>query len=301
MINIDGMWTSKNGLNKIRIIQSEDKFEGYVGNENMVKISLGTISERTLNFKQSWHKGVNKGAVATVYGRLTEDNAHILLQFQGMRADGREIKGKNAIYRDNFIGAWIPKGGVSGDTWHFNLVNEREVTGHLHSKHFKDPMPIVGRRNQENGNFFVGYLQVSSGSSEEIRGEYSCPNLILSLPRNLGNQHLFLVRKPPQRKPLYVEYEDESSSTKESMSNEINRVQSISLSSKKRPCRKESNIVNNQSMQPAPFLESSNNDLNREDMRSALLCSYPLQAKEKRNSVSCCWSMEICFSCCCIL
>merc|ERR550534_3565094 len=103
-----------------------DKFEGYVGSPDDVKITLGTISGRTMNFKQTWHKGKNKGAVATVYGKLTTDRSTILLEFEGTRSNGKGMKGKNAIFRDSLLGSWTPMGLIeNGDIWNFNLNDNK--------------------------------------------------------------------------------------------------------------------------------------------------------------------------------
>lgn len=282
MINIHGPWTSKNGMNRIRIIQKWDKFEGWVGNQEDSKISLGSISGRTLNFKQSWHKGVNKGAVATVYGRLTSDNGNILLEFVGMRADGREIKGRSAIYRDNLIGSWIPMSGGSGDTWLFNMLNERDITGYYDSNRFNDRVMITGHRNQEDGNFFIVYLKVN-GITEEVRGEYRCPNLKLSLPQSFGRQTQILVRKPPESLPPYQEYEPESSQTTTTDS-KTNLLKGLSFSSRNRPCRFESQ-----------FLQQTHDESQHyDDIQSAFL-----QVHDRQYCCCCYCNMEI--RSCCIL
>jgi len=268
MINIHGTWTSKTGKNKIRIIQNGDKFEGYVGNADEAKISLGTISKRTLNFKQTWHKGVNKGAVATVYGRLTSDNGNILLEFEGMRANGRGMKGKNAIYRDNLIGSWTPLSGSNGETWRFNLENKRDITGHYESVQIRDRMVISGQCDKDNGNYFTINLHMSAGRQEAIRGEYRCPNLILCMPRSLGHQTVLLVRKPPEQMPQSEEYDPDSQDNTKGESS-LSR-KNTSLSSTKRPIRYDSNVVSAPEkkfpIHSLPFDESQ-----REDLRTALL------------------------------
>jgi len=135
IVDIHGDWISRDGNNKINLIQTLDKFEGFVGNRDDVKITLGTISGRTLNFKQSWHRGRNKGAVATVYGKLTSDSSTILLEFEGMRANGKGMKGKNAIFRENLIGTWTPMGlSGNGDVWFFRLKNRLDITGYYETK-----------------------------------------------------------------------------------------------------------------------------------------------------------------------
>jgi len=281
MINIHGTWTSKNGKNKIRIIQNGDKFEGYVGNADEAKISLGTISKRTLNFKQTWHKGVNKGAVATVYGRLTSDNGNILLEFEGMRANGRGMKGKNAIYRDSIIGSWTPLKGSSGETWRFNLVNKREITGHYESAQITDRMMISGECDKENGNYFTIYLHMSAGRQEAIRGEYRCPNLILCMPRSLGHQTVLLVRKPPEQMPQSEEYDPDSQEPTDGGSES---QKNPSLSSTKRPARYDSNVVRIPETK-FPTHGKSLDDHQREDLRTALLPPEPRTSYQKQ---SCC-------------
>jgi len=277
MIDINGLWSSKNGVNKILIIQSGDRFEGYVGDE--ANISLGTISQRALNFKQTWHSGENEGAVATVYGRLTNDNGHILLEFEGMRANGKVMKGKNAICRGNIMGSWIPMSGTRGDTWVFNLVNDIEINGRYDSRHFKDPIKMTGHRNQENRNFFIVYLELYGGRSERIQGEFRSPNIILSLSPGLGNQTLTLVRKPPEAMPDYEEYEPYYSLSLESKSEIHDPVYNASLSSMKRPCRYESTVTNDQ---------VSQSHYNKEDLRRELLSSSPRQITDIRKHHICC-------------
>jgi len=290
MINIHGTWTSKNGKNKIRIIQNGDKFEGYVGNADEAKISLGTISKRTLNFKQTWHKGVNKGAVATVYGRLTSDNGNILLEFEGMRANGRGMKGHNAIYRDSLIGSWTPLKGRSGEIWRFNLVNKRDIIGHYESVQITERMVISGKCDEENSNYFTIYLHMT-GRKEAIRGEYRCPNLILSMPRSLrslGHQTVLLVRRPPEAMPQCEEYDPESQDLTEGGSQSHKNT---SLSSTKRPARYDSNVKR---VPEFPIRAQAFDDYNkREDLRTTLLPTH-LNHREKN---CCCCNMEI-RSCC---
>jgi len=286
MINIHGTWTSKNGKNKIRIIQDGDKFEGYVGNADEAKISLGTISKRTLNFKQTWHKGNNEGAVATVYGRLTSDNGNILLEFEGMRANGMGIKGRNAIYRDSLIGSWTPLSGSSGETWRFNLVNNRDITGHYESLQITDRMVISGQCDKENGNYFTIYLHMSDERAEAIRGEYRCPNLILSMPPGLGHQKVLLVRKPPEAMPQCEEYDPDSLDITEGLSQSR---KDTSLSSAKRPARYSSNVMN----APQYPTRTQLDEYQREDLRAALLSPH---IKKTENNCCCC-NMEI-RSCC---
>lgn len=285
MINIHGPWTSKNGKNKIRIIQDGNKFEGYVGNAEEAKISLGTISKRTLNFKQTWHKGVNKGAVATVYGRLTSDNGNILLEFEGTRANGRAMKGKNAIYRDSIIGSWTPLSCANGETWRFNLVNKRDITGHYESVQIPDRMKISGKCERENENYFTIYLHMSAGRREAIRGEYRCPNLILNMPRNLGHQTVLLVRKSPEAMPQSEEYDPESIELTEG-GYSISLIDT-SLSSGKQPVRLDSNILSGAGKE-YPTKRQPSDESQREDLRTELLSRH----LPKTGSGCCCGSTE---------
>jgi len=287
MINIHGTWTSKNGKNKIRIIQNGDKFEGYVGNADEAKISLGTISKRTLNFKQTWHKGVNKGAVATVYGRLTSDNGNILLEFEGMRANGRGMKGKNAIYRDSIIGSWTPLSGSSDETWRFNMVNKREITGHYESVQITGRMMISGECDKENRKYFTIYLHMSPERQEAIRGEYRCPNLILCMPRSLGHQTVLLVRKPPEQMPQSEEYDPESQETTDGGSES---QKDPSLSSTKRPARYASNVVRKPEIK-FPNQAQSFDNYQREDLRTALL---PPETTRPQNQFCCNTENRVC-------
>jgi len=212
VIDIHGGWTSKDGKHKIQIVQTQDKFEGFLGSPDDVKISLGTISERTLNFKQTWHKGKNKGAVATVYGQLTTDSSTILLEFQGRQANGRGMRGKNAIFRENLIGSWTPYGsGSEGDVWTFDLTNNQYITGLFKPMRKKKEMVLKGKMNNWDTNFFTLSLQPSDGWSsqktEEIKGEFRCPRIILDLPASLGQETILLVRKRQESLPKYEEYD----------------------------------------------------------------------------------------------
>lgn len=212
IIDIHGGWTSKDGKHKIQIVQTLDKFEGFVGSPEDVKISLGTISERTLNFKQTWHMGKNKGAVATVYGQLTSDSSTILLEFQGRQANGRGMKGKNAIFRENLIGSWTPYGrNGSGDVWSFNLENSQDITGYYKPNKAKEGVSLKGQRNHEDANFFTISLETSNKrenqATEEINGEFKCPRIILDLPTSLGKKSVLLIRKRQESLPKYEEYD----------------------------------------------------------------------------------------------
>merc|ERR1719320_718622 len=104
---------------------------------------------RTLNFKQTWHEGVNKGAVATVYGKLLSDGGTILLDFEGMRANGRAMKGRNAIYRQSLVGTWVPMGLTgSGDVWRFVLEkNRQDITGYFLHSILNERVELRGRRH----------------------------------------------------------------------------------------------------------------------------------------------------------
>jgi len=289
MINIHGPWTSKNGKNKIRIIQEGNKFEGYVGNADEAKISLGTISKRTLNFKQTWHKGVNKGAVATVYGRLTSDNGNILLEFEGTRANGKAMKGKNAIYRDSIIGSWTPLSCSNGETWRFNLVNKRDIIGHFESVQRPDRLKITGQCDRENEDCFTIYLHTGAGRREAIRGEYKCPHLILNMPRNLGPQPVLLVRKSPEAMPQSEEYDPESLEQTEGGSATFVNT---SLSSGKQPARYASNALSAGGKE-YPTKRQPSDEYQREDLRAELLSPH----LPKTGSGCCCSSTETRFRC----
>jgi len=281
IIDIQGGWTSRDGKNKINLIQTLDKFEGFVGDKDDVKITLGAISGRTLNFKQTWHSGRNKGAVATVYGRLTSDSSTILLEFEGMRADGRGMKGKNAIFRENMIGTWTPMGLTgSGDVWYFGLKNRRDISGYYETKGRKR-VSLKGQRSQKNVNFFTISLQKKNGKSDmaKIKGEYRCPNIILSLP----DQNILLGRKRQEHKQNYAEYHPLPSAKEDSESEIIFHTNDASFSSQKRPYR------NKSSSKPQP--ETSNEpprqiDSPPEDLRTRLLPD-PHQYEKTRNT--CCF------------
>jgi len=289
-INIDGMWISKDGKNIIYFIQPVDKFEGYMGSPDNVRISLGTISERTLNFKQTWHKGRNKGAVATVYGRVTSDDSAILLEFEGTRANGKGMKGKNAIYRKSLIGSWTPMDlGKSGDSWNFILKSRLLISGYYEPKQ-KERIILKGKRNNEDVNFFTISLQSNDTDckDEEINGEYRCPNILLTLPTTQGQKTLVLQRKQlflPKKKNYdpFPTFEEKSASV-------ILSTNSASLPSVKRPCRDESQVTrsvgsrdqSNMKFPADPFTKHDN------DLRTALLSTVSVSVQEKPKEKKCC-------------
>lgn len=276
IIDIHGCWTSRDGKNKIHIVQVSNKFEGYVGTED-VKISLGHVSERTLNFKQTWHKGLNKGAVVTVYGKLTSDNSTIILEFDGMRANGRGMKGKNAIFRENLIGSWAPMGmsGI-GDVWRLNMKNRRDITGYYKSK-LKGRVVLKGQRNDEDINLFTLSIQAKDGEwqEEKIKGEFMCPNLKLALPPALGQKTILLRRKLPENMPKYEEYDPLPIVPSDS---EV-WARGTSFSSQKRPYRDESRVMYRVSR---PYSEPPRPP---EDLRTTLL---PTKPPQKTKSSLCC-------------
>jgi len=276
IIDIDGGWTSRNGRNKIHITQSAEKFEGYVGNSKECRITLGTISERTLNFKQTWHEGVNKGAVATVYGWLTSDGGTIFLEFEGMRANGRSMRGKNAIHRENIVGTWIPMGlSGRGDKWRFILEkNRQDITGYFHSSS-NERYEIRGERMLKNLQCFNLHLKSSDGRREEVQGEYRCPNIILALPYRLGNRSVMLERNPPESFPKFEEYKPFPEVQVEESSGQTDE-KVASFSSQKQPFRGKSERYSRRN------ITSDNQD----DMRNPLLsCSIDVS---RRRQICCC-------------
>jgi len=287
VININGGWTSKDGKNKIRFTQSLDKFEGYVGRADEVKISLGTISERTLNFKQTWHKGVNKGAVATVYGQMTSDGGTILLEFEGMRANGRGMKGRNAIYRENLVGSWITLGlGGSGDVWRFILgSNNQNITGYYFNSSLNDRVELLGQRI--NDNFFMVSLPSSEGRTTVVRGEYRCPNIILVLPPSLGNKTIILGRKPPECMPRYEEYEPQPMPSEESSAQTSEMGE---LSSNKRPFRGESNTAMSEQLVSCNWPSSKPES---EDLRTPLMSCVSVPFEREQSQRNCCCGCNV--------
>jgi len=275
IIDINGVWTSKDGRIKIHIIQSLDKFEGYVGSPEVVKISLGTVSKQTLNFKQTWLDGVNKGAVATVYGKLSSDASTIILDFEGMRANGRAMKGRNAIFRESIAGTWIPMGlSGSGDVWRFMLgLNNQDITGYFLQGKINERIELRGQRYWSNDNFFMVSLPSSEGDGRVvIRGEYKCPKIVLTLPPDLGNKSIVLERKPADFSPKFEEYEPVSRNQEDS-STAISMKQ-VSLSSQKEPFRGESEVVYTPSSQL--------------DLRTALLYPIDVPVNKKHIFSQCC-------------
>jgi len=286
IINIHGVWTSKCGKNKINFIQTLDKFEGFVGDQDDVKITLGTISGRTMNFKQTWHKGRNKGAVATVYGKLTSDSSTILLEFEGMRANGRGMKGKNTIYRENLMGSWAPMGMVGGsDIWHFKLENRWDITGFCDNTKLNKRIALKGQRSKSDINFFTITLQEENGKWDTavIEGEYRCPGIILAL----GHKNIILARKRLETMPKYEEYDPIPLSQEASDSEMIFCTSDNSLSSRKRPLRDESKVPECKNKQA--FKSEYVNDLNQpEDLRARLLAPDTVN-RRTRTKYCCCF------------
>jgi len=284
IINIHGVWTSRDGKNKINFLQTLDKFEGFVGDQDDVKITLGTISERKLNFKQAWLKGRNKGAVATVYGRLTRDNSTILLEFEGMRANGNGMKGKNTIFRESLIGSWTPMGvSESGSIWHFSLENRWDITGFYDNTTLNKRVPLMGQRSKEDVNFFTISLQQENGKwdSSKINGEYRCPSIILTL----RNRNVMLVRKQLEKMPKYEEYDPLPLSQDNSDSEMIFCTSDTSFSSRKRPFRDDSKVPERkeQPNKSEPLRESV---CQPEDLRARLL--DPASVKKRTRKKYCC-------------
>jgi len=274
IIDINGVWTSKDGRNKVHIIQSLDKFEGYVGSPEVVKISLGTVSKQTLNFKQTWLDGVNKGAVATVYGKLSCDGGTIILDFEGMRANGRAIKGWNAIFRESIVGTWVPKGiSGSGEVWRFMLgLNNWDITGYFLQSKINERVEFKGQRYWSNENCFLILLPTyEKDGMVEIPGEYKCPNIVLALPPNLGNKSIVLERKPVEFPPKFEEYEPVPRLQKDSSTTSM---KSVSLSSQKEPFRGESEVVYTTSSQL--------------DLRTALLVPTDVPSNKNHTFSQCC-------------
>jgi len=286
IINIHGVWTSKCGKNKINFIQTLEKFEGFVGDQDDVKITLGTISGRTMNFKQTWHKGRNKGAVATVYGKLTSDSSTILLEFEGMRANGRGMKGKNTIYRENMMGSWAPMGVVGGsDIWHFKLENRWDITGFCDNTKLNKRIALKGQRRKSDVNFFTISLQEANGKWDTavIEGEYRCPGIILAL----GNKNIILARKRLETMPKYEEYDPIPLSQEASDSEMIFCTSDNSLSSRKRPLRDESKVPECKNKQA--FKSEYVNDLHQpEDLRARLLAPDTVN-RRTRTKYCCCF------------
>jgi len=286
IIDINGGWTSKDGKNKINLIQTLDKFEGFVGDGDDVKITLGTISGRTLNFKQTWHKGRNKGAVATVYGKLTLDSSTILLEFEGMRANGRGMKGKNAIFRESLIGTWTPMGlSGSGDIWYFDLTNNVDITGYYETK-LKDRVLLRGQRSQKDVNFFTISLQRENGrwDKAKIKGEYRCPGIILAL----RNKNVILGRKRQEEMPRYEEYDPQPLTHEDSESEMIFCTNDTSFSSRKRPFRDDSKVMERKNAEPY-YSETPKEPVDEpEDLRARLLVPTFKHSEKRTRKICCC-------------
>jgi len=285
IINIHGVWTSKCGKNTINFIQTQDKFEGFVGDHDDVKITLGTISGRTMNFKQSWHKGRNQGAVATVYGKLTSDSSTIFLEFEGMRANGRGMKGKNTIYRQSLIGSWAPLGAVGcSDIWHFILENTWDITGFCDNTKLNKRIPLKGQRSRSDVNFFTISLQEDNGTWDTalIEGEYRCPGIILSL----GHKNIILARKRLEKMPKYEEYDPVPLSQETSESEMIFCTSENSLSSRKRPLRDESKVpkCKNDKAYKSEYVDSRNQP---EDLRARLLVPSTVDRRARKKYCCC--------------
>jgi len=286
IINIHGVWTSKCGKNTINFIQTLEKFEGFVGDQDDVKITLGTISGRTMNFKQTWHKGRNKGAVATVYGKLTSDSSTILLEFEGMRANGRGMKGKNTIYRENMMGSWAPMGVVGGsDIWHFKLENRWDITGFCDNTKLNKRIALKGQRRKSDVNFFTISLQEANGKWDTavIEGEYRCPGIILAL----GNKNIILARKRLETMPKYEEYDPIPLSKEASDSEMIFCTSDNSLSSRKRPLRDESKVpeCKNERAYKSEYVNDSQDQ--PEDLRARLLAPDTVNRRSRKKYCCC--------------
>jgi len=287
IINIHGVWTSKCGKNKINFIQRKDKFEGFVGDQDDVKITLGTISGRTINFKQSWHKGRNQGAVATVYGKLTSDSSTILLEFEGMRANGRGMKGKNTIYRQNLIGTWAPLGVVDcNEIWHFKLENSWDITGFCDNTKLNKRIPLKGQRSRRDVNFFTISLQEENEKwdTKLIKGEYRCPGIVLAL----GTKNIVLVRKRVESIPKYEEYDPAPFTQEASDSEMIFCINDTSLSSRKKPLRDESKVpeFKNEQAYKSKDIDKLRNQT--EDLRARLLVPSTVN-RGRRKKYCCCF------------
>jgi len=299
IIDIHGGWTSKDGKHKIQIVQTLDKFEGFVGSPEDVKISLGTISERTLNFKQTWHMGRNKGAFATVYGQLTSDSSTILLEFQGRQASGRGMKGKNEIFRENLIGSWTTYGrnerNGSGDVWSFKLENSRDITGYYKPNTAKEGFSLKGQINHENTNFFTVSLLSSdkkdkkeNQEKEQIKGEFKCPRIILDLPPSLGKKTVLLVRKRQESLPKYEEYDPLPLVLEEEQKCFVNG-KGKSFGPKLRPVRDDSEIMQKKGFKRGE--KSSQNPDEHHDMGMRFLSTVSTVSSGRSHKKCCCTIM----------
>jgi len=262
VIDISGLWTSKAGNIKIHLNQTGDKFEGFVGSKDEIKISLGRISGQTINFKQTWHKGVNEGAVVTVYGTIADDTASIMMWYDGSKITGTRIEGRNFIYRDNFMGTWVPP-NRSGDIWSFCIKSGRDVSGQLVTKRSTKPVALTGQRDETNDNCFT--FSMESDRSKVIKGEYNCPNVTLSFPSSQGGMRkIKLSRKQESMNRKFQEYYPEKGDDEGEVKNS-EEVRSP------RPVREESQFsgmslhssANTTNDLRTPFLSSSYGDKNK--------------------------------------
>jgi len=262
VMDISGRWTSKAGNIKIHLTQTGDKFEGFVGSEDEIKISLGRISGQTINFKQTWHKGVNEGAVVTVYGTVANDAASIMMWYDGSRITGKRIEGRNFIYRDNFMGTWVPS-NRSGDIWSFIIKSGGDVSGQLITRRSTKPLALVGERDEANESCFT--FSVESDMSKVITGEYKCPNVLLSFSSSAGGtRKLKLSRKQESMIKKFQEYLPKSC-------NNAGELQNSDNLKSPRPIREESQLSGMSTQSSAnsndlrtPFLSSSYGDKNKQ-------------------------------------
>jgi len=286
IIDINGGWTSKDGKNKINLIQTLDKFEGFVGDADDVKITLGTISGRTLNFTQTWHKGINKGAVINVCGKLSSESSTILLEFEGMQANGIEMKGKNAIFRENLIGRWTPMGlSGSGDIWSFRLNNKVDITGYYETK-LKERVLLKGQRSPKDVNFFTISLQREDGqwNTAKIQGEFRCPGIIL----RIRDKNVILGRKRQEEMPRYEEYDPIASS--QDSESEMIFCTKTSFSSRKRPfSRNESKELEINNGKPY-YSDSPKEPVDQpKDLRARLVVPTSKDLEERKRKKCCCF------------
>jgi len=285
IIDINGGWTSKDGKNKVNLIQTLDKFEGSVGDADDVKITLGTISGRTLNFTQTWHRGINKGAVVNVCGKLSSESSTILLEFEGMQANGIGMKGKNAIFRENLIGTWTPTGfSGRGDIWCFRLKNKVDISGYYETK-LKERVLLRGQRSQKDVNFFTISLQREDGrwDTAKIPGEFRCPGIIL----RLRNKDVILGRKRQEQMPRYEEYDPLTSS--QDSESEMIFCTNVSFSSRKRPSRNESKVMEINNVEPY-YSDNPKEPVDQpKDLRARLVAPTSKDLEERKRKKCCCF------------
>jgi len=173
---------------------------------------------------------------------LTSDGSSILLEFEGCRANGKSMKGRNAIFRDNLIGSWIPADiNEGGDVWSFSLDNRLDIAGYYYDANLMKKMALQGKRCQKDPDYFTVSVQ-SDEEEKEIIGVYRCPHIILTLPSQLGKKSLKLTRKLLETLPNNQEY-DPPSLDIETISHSIFNPTLSSLSSRKRPLRDESKAL----------------------------------------------------------